>query len=309
MIRDLRDDDVPGVLALLRVVEPAWVISEAGLRHRLARAFAGSRRRDWVVVDIGGEILGWACGERSLGSERDDVARVGVWVLPQARGRGLGSALYERAAEHFAELGARRVIARAPDEPRNRRFAERRGFRRTHTTTEARLDLVPEHAEQLRRLRTETAEQGFEVSSYADFADRPDMVFAVDAEASLDEPGGHDPKLSFDDWLERAWRDPDLSHEGSAVVTDHGTPVAVAELIVDVDGQRARNGFTGTLRSHRGRRLARLAKLASIDWAYEHGIRSLVTSNDETNAPMLALNRSLGYRPSTRSLRYVREER
>ena len=48
-------------------------------------------------------------------------------------------------------------------------------------------------------------------------------------------------------------------------------------------------------------------KLASIAWARENGIREMVTDNDETNAPMLAINRSLGFRPSGRRVEFLRE--
>jgi GNAT superfamily N-acetyltransferase len=85
--------------------------------------------------------------------------------------------------------------------------------------------------------------------------------------------------------------------------------VAIAMLIVDVEGRRAVNGFTGTLPAFRGRGLARLAKLASIAWAKEHGITSIATGNDATNAPMLAINISLGYRPDAVWLAYAKDLR
>ena len=55
--------------------------------------------------------------------------------------------------------------------------------------------------------------------------------------------------------------------------------------------------MTGTAPEFRHRGLARLAKEATIGWAAEAD-RTIVTSNDTTNADMLALNEHLGYRPS-----------
>ncbi len=63
----------------------------------------------------------------------------------------------------------------------------------------------------------------------------------------------------------------------------------------------ATNEMTGTLADYRGRGLARLAKIATIRWAAEHGIREIATENDAENAAMWGLNQSLGYR-----LRYRR---
>jgi GNAT superfamily N-acetyltransferase len=41
--------------------------------------------------------------------------------------------------------------------------------------------------------------------------------------------------------------------------------------------------------------------------AAEHGITQISTDNDETNAPMLAINRRLGYKPVGRRVEYLRE--
>jgi len=37
-----------------------------------------------------------------------------------------------------------------------------------------------------------------------------------------------------------------------------------------------------------------------------HGITQIATRNDETNAPMLAINRRLGYQPAGRRVEYLR---
>jgi RimJ/RimL family protein N-acetyltransferase len=64
--------------------------------------------------------------------------------------------------------------------------------------------------------------------------------------------------------------------------------------------------FTGTLRAYRGRGLARAAKLATTQWAAANGVRQIVTDNDETNAAMLAINRSLGYQPAGRKVDWLK---
>ncbi len=47
----------------------------------------------------------------------------------------------------------------------------------------------------------------------------------------------------------------------------------------------------------RGRGIATALKRATIAWAMEHGVEGLETGNDEENAPMRAINRTLGYAP------------
>jgi RimJ/RimL family protein N-acetyltransferase len=85
-----------------------------------------------------------------------------------------------------------------------------------------------------------------------------------------------------------------------------GVAAAVSLLIADEESGRGANMFTGTQRAYRGRGLGLAVKLASIAWAREHGITQIATRNDETNAPMLAINRRLGYRPSGRRVEWLK---
>jgi GNAT superfamily N-acetyltransferase len=59
----------------------------------------------------------------------------------------------------------------------------------------------------------------------------------------------------------------------------------------------AYNAFTGVLREYRGRGLAQALKLQTILLAKREGVRYVRTNNDSKNAPMLAVNRKLGYMP------------
>jgi GNAT superfamily N-acetyltransferase len=306
-IRALADEDMPALAALVRAVMPGWVVTEEGLRHRHRSTPERAGRRDWVAEE-GASVVGWGTATRNIVTERDDVAEVRVMVSGPYRGRGLGEGLLERVEEHARRLGARRLRATGPDEDGARRFAEAHGYGVTARETISRLDLGSVDLSQLRRHAAALRGEGFAVAPFATFADRPELIHAVDEEASLDEPNDQPvTDLRLDDWIARNWEDPDLSRDGSFAVTHDGAPVAIAELVVDARGRRARNGFTGTRRAYRNRGLARLAKLAVIDWAVREGLSSLVTQNDETNAPMLAVNARLGYRPSGGVLDYARE--
>jgi GNAT superfamily N-acetyltransferase len=277
------------------------------VRHRRLTTPARARRRDWVWEE-GGEAVGVSSAGLDLWAERADVAHVNVMVRPAWRGRGIGAALYDAIHAQMVDLGVRRVLSEADDEPVARGFAERRGFRHTMTRRLSSLDPREVDSSGLEALAAEKEAEGFTLCPFAAFRDRPELVHAVDAEASLDEPADEPQKgLPLEEWVARHWRDPDLTHEGSYVLVHDGRPVSMTMLVVDLEGGRALNGFTGTLRAYRGRGLAKLAKLASIVWAAQHGIVSIATENDETNAPMLAVNVSLGYRPYAAWLSYVRD--
>lgn len=68
-------------------------------------------------------------------------------------------------------------------------------------------------------------------------------------------------------------------------------------MFVDLGGRRAGHGLTGTLPAYRHRGLARLVKLASLEWLADRGVTIVYTDNDSTNADILALNEHLGFRP------------
>ena len=60
--------------------------------------------------------------------------------------------------------------------------------------------------------------------------------------------------------------------------------------------------------TYRNRGIADRVKRASLAWAAANGIPAAWTTNDETNAPMLAVNRRLGYRPALRRVEYLRDD-
>ena len=60
-------------------------------------------------------------------------------------------------------------------------------------------------------------------------------------------------------------------------------------------GERAWSDMTGTLPAYRGRGFARLAKQHTLVAAAGAGVTRAMAGNDDANAPMVAVNRSLGY--------------
>ena len=185
------------------------------------------------------------------------MGTLGVRVRSGWRSRGIGAALYETVQAHVDALGARKILTEAADEPTARRFLESRGFRHKNTHRHSRLEVRPTDGE-LRALAAEKEAEGFTLASFADLADRPELIYEVIAEAVLDEPAD-EPLTAFtlEEWLDQDWASPDRARDGSFAVRHDGRPVTITELLVDAEGGRAGNGFTGTLRAYRGRGLAR----------------------------------------------------
>ena len=124
----------------------------------------------------------------------------------------------------------------------------------------------------------------------------PEAVYEAVRAAALDEPTPiqHDD-IRLDDFL-REWTEPDADLESSTAVLDEHANV-VAFTFLNVAGERAQHGFTGTVREHRGRGLATAAKRWALRAAAERGVTRVTTSNAEENAAMRAINLKLGFEP------------
>jgi GNAT superfamily N-acetyltransferase len=301
-IRPFRDEDAAGAAALLRELVPHFVITTGGLRHWLASLPPRTQGAHWVAV-AGGEVVGWADSEFQLSSQDERIGLVWAGVRQRERGKGLGTELYELAERHMLERGAWKLESWV-DGPEGRSFLERRGFVHTRSERLSSLDTRTADVSELPTLEAALAAEGFRVLPLAVLRHRPREAYALFNEAHLDAPADDEPReLDFEEWTQREWENPLLDFELSAVVLHHERPVSFAWLSVDREGRRAEHELTGTLRAYRGRGLARLAKLAAIRWCRKSGIDTLLTGNDSQNAPMLAINDRLGYRPTI-----VREE-
>lgn len=290
-IRERCGDDIPDAVRLLNQVHPTYVITEAGTRHRLLGAPTEARRTWWAARD-GDALVGWA----TAGVNHETSARsgfVGVAVLPSHRRCGIGTNLLERALAHLED--STRIGADAYEAGRS--FAERHGFRHTHTR---RLSGVDPRTVDTGELHTAEAQ----IVSLREVG--PEQTFIVDAESVLDEPGDDLlDALEYGQWVHDYWEHPDFDFDvGRAAVVD-GRAAAVAYVIVDPESHRALSAYAGTLRAYRGRGLARLAKLGVMRRLAELGITLVVTENDETNAPMLAINERIGYTPIASRYSYM----
>jgi GNAT superfamily N-acetyltransferase len=287
--------DAEGVVALVRASSPSAVISPASWRHRVATIPERARVKGWVVEEDGA-VVGYAYALRNFFTEGSTTGWVSIDVRASHRGRGLGTQLYGLVDEHARGLGATSQQVTFYEGDAGVSFARAHGFHEVRAEIDSAVDPravsePPSVVVDLRRVRDVD----------------PALVYRVDIEATRDlpatEPMDHMP---YEEWKQHVLDHPLFTPEGSFVAIVDGIAAAVSLLLVD-DVGRATSMFTGTLRDYRGRGLARAVKIASIGWAAANGVTQLVTTNDERNAPMLAVNRRLGYEPIGRRVEYLKE--
>ena len=139
---------------------------------------------------------------------------------------------------------------------------------------------------------------GVDVRPIRSFGDDPEPVYRVDRETMLDEPGPNDVSgTTYEHWRRHLWDAPDCDHDSSLVALVDGRIAGTTFLFTDRESGRALNAGTGVARAYRGRGLGLLMKQHSLEAAARAGIERVITQNDDTNAPMVAINARLGFEP------------
>lgn len=296
MLRQGTLDDVPRAAAMRQRAWPESIITEEGMRHVLAAVPARAEQAMFAFEERG-EILGWATSGRSWWHPDPDAGILSISVDPSRRGEGIGSALAEAADDHLRRLSVRTTLSRSLDEPAARALARRRGFAQVATMTVSGVDP--------RTVEPRPVPVGVELVALADLDD-PVPVYELDLEVSRDIPNEEYDAISLEDWAAEFWRTPMVDADASLVALVEGDLAGVTMIRVDRPSGRAQNNLCGVRRPHRGRGLALLLKSHSLRRAAELGATIALTDNDETNAPMLAVNARLGYRPYARRLSWER---
>jgi len=252
----------------------------------------------FLAVSRDGEPLGAAStGRIWMHDASYERYWLGVWVLPEARRRGIGSALLAAAgdaARAAGKLGFQTQLSETHAE--GHAWLARRSFVITDRAKEVRLDLAgmapPNPA----------PPPGIQLVA---LADRPELlpgVHRVALEAYPDVPSGEEP-ISVGTLEAFAARDVDragIPKDGFVVAVDATTGEAVGfASLIFIPGRTtiAYHDMTAVLRAYRGRGIAASLKRAVIGWAVANGLEALETGNDEMNAPMRAVNAALGYLP------------
>jgi GNAT superfamily N-acetyltransferase len=289
-------DDIPRAAALRQRAWPESIVTEDGMRHWIAGVPA---RADIALFawEEDRELGGWATAARNWWSSDPDGGILAITVDPSRRGRGIGTALAEAADEHLGRLAVRTTRAGSLDEPGAGALASRRGFTELAAATVSGVDP--------RTVEPRPVPAGVELVPFATLDD-PVPIHALDLELSRDIPNEDYDAIELEEWKAGFWRSPLIDEDASLVALVDGQLAGLTMIRVDRPSGRAQNNLCGVRRPHRGKGLALLLKSHSLRRAAELGATIALTDNDETNAPMLAVNTRLGYRPFARRLEWER---
>ncbi|MDH6544429.1 GNAT family N-acetyltransferase [Streptomyces sp. SPB4] len=220
-------------------------------------------------------------------------------VRPDARRRGVGTALWQRIREELREQGRTSVATVVDTKGPGQAFAESLGFENVLP--------IGWYVQEVPQTAPEVPDTpGYELLTWPGLV--PDAwarATAVAHAAMEDAPSG-DSDEQFQTWTPervRAAQQLVLDRGGEitvvAAVTPAGEVAAYTVLVLpDPQGPRALQYDTVVVPAHRGHGLGRAVKLRMLgEAAARHpGLRRIGTTVADENAPMRAVNEALGYR-------------
>jgi GNAT superfamily N-acetyltransferase len=279
------DRDLDDYLAVVHQMEPFPRTADEW-RERQRLAMPEEFRRHLV-----GELAGRVVAAATLTDNQWAANAVNVRIVVDAahRGSGCGRAMVAAVDALLAERAPDEMeVVVADDDESSRAWVERRGFRLYNHMIRSRLDLAEFEAGEHRQAVDRAEAAGIQF----DAPDDLDRLYALYARLVVDTPDRLEARSR-----EQFRRGLEERTGGVVLVASDGevwTGLAIAAPSGD-DG--AFNEFTGVLPEHRGRGIATALKILVSEELVRQGRRWVQTMNNALNGPMLAVNRSLGYRP------------
>jgi GNAT superfamily N-acetyltransferase len=229
--------------------------------------------------------------------------RVDVTVLPDLRGRGYGTALYDELASAVAERGATALGSAAKESMADGvRFLTKRGYREVKRDWESRLFVKGFDFARFTTADDRVATQGIRITTLADEMQRDpgalQKAFELNEDCRMDVPSVDPPtRHTFDEFRRDDIDAPNALLDAFFIAIDKdGRYLGVSNMFRSLDDPTfVWQGITGVRRDARGKGIAMALKLRTVRYAIDKGLEHIKTWNDVHNRPMLSINEAMGF--------------
>lgn len=308
LVRPAGRADFPAIVEVWKAQGIAWperAASAAALEETDSRRDPG-RLRLRFLAEVEGRAAGFlSCIEIDAYNGRRAFS-VNVAVLPDFRGRGLGTAL-------FRDLEAALAASAIPADgllcadgyticPEGMRFLEGLGFRETWRETPVILDVAGCDTAALPGLLALLEARGLRIRSLAELSGDPDRdrklyeLYDTAKRQVPTEEGYIWERQDFDEWRAEQIEDPSTLLDAYLVALHGEEYVGLKEVGMLRDSGAIQCGLMAVLPPFQRLGLARAMQLLTVEYAKRSGCPSLKSCTATSNRPMLELYDRLGYR-------------
>ncbi|RIH83068.1 Acetyltransferase YpeA [Calidithermus terrae] len=311
-IRPFEAADYPAMVELWNLHNPDWSRTVAEERDSDAKRDPEYRFARFVA-EAEGRVVGVAQHDQSPGSYHPQRFSLELYLHPGFMGRGLGKALYARLLEALEPYRPRHLLAQVRESSeRGLRFARERGFSELKRDFVSTLDLRCADLSPYAGLGEKLAAEGIRLASFAELLEAdpqaPHKLHELFSDFRLDIPRAAPPTpIPLDFFVRNILQGPGYDPRLFLVALEGERWVGMSCMFRVGDTRNLDLWITGVRREYRGRKIALALKVAGIRLARELGFESIRTDNDSRNAPMLAVNRKLGFVPGPASLTLEKE--
>lgn len=248
-----------------------------------------------------GKLVGFGM---SVSGEWDPILKPGyvevnINVDHEWRNQGIGSWILDEI-EGFAQKNHAKAFQTSIQDVKEKEleWAKKKGFNMATHTFESRLDISSIEWSQYDSIFKGLELSGIRFTTFAEYfqgadSDSNNRFWDFWWELVSDVPSMEGKPRPDNDSMNKLTKD--FDKRGFILAVEDGRLVAMSMIIKETD-EVCYNSMTGVSRDDRGKGLAQAVKIKAIEYALRNNVKYIRTHNNSKNAPMLSVNKKLGYK-------------